>query len=299
MHPQIKAEGLYKIHKSAGVEVVALQGLDLEVAQGEMLALVGPSGSGKSTLLNLLSGLERPSAGKLFVAGNDLLALNAGQLADYRRRQVGILWQQTARNLLPSLSARNNLALLLALDRQAPQARRAWADELLAAVGMSEHAQRDLARLSGGQQQRIAIACALATRPSILLADEPTGEVDWPTAQRILALLRELRAQYGLTLVVVTHDERVAAAADRIVAIRDGRVSGETQGGGGEHAVIDKAGRVQLPAALHKQVGLGRRTRLAVVDGGLVLQPTGPELIEEPADETIPDLAGKLYGVPM
>ncbi len=297
--PLIQAEGLYKIYKVAGVEVVALQGLDLEVAWGEFVALVGPSGSGKSTLLSAIGGLDRPSAGRLRVDGADLLAMSPSQLTAYRRRQVGFVWQQTARNLLPALSARENVELLLALDGRPRHAGRAWADEMLEAVGMAEHAGRSLAQLSGGQQQRVAIAAALAARPRILLGDEPTGEVDWPTARSILDLLRELGARFGLTVIVVTHDDRVAAEADRVVAIRDGRVSGErrnqaasplevahgagTAGAHGELTVIDSAGRLQLPAELRARAGLWRRAQVELAGNALRIIPCdAPPLAEVP-----------------
>ncbi len=294
--PFIICAGLVKIFKVAGLEVVALQGLDLDVRRGEFLALVGPSGSGKSTLLNALGGLDRPSAGRLEVDGQNILAFTPAQLTTYRREQVGIVWQQTTRNLLPYLSARGNIELLMTLAGRDRRARRAWATELLDAVGMTEHAARTPPQLSGGQQQRVAIACALANRPRLLLADEPTGEVDWTTAQRMLALLRDLRARYDLTVVIVTHDPRVAEQADRVVAIRDGRTSTETTRsaalqptdnasaeqalpashmaqGAEEFVVLDSAGRLQLPAEQRAIAGIGRRARVELVDGGLLVRP--------------------------
>ena len=225
----ISAAGLVKIFQVADLEVVALQGLDLEVVRGEILALVGPSGSGKSTLLDALGGLDRPSAGRLEVDGQNLLKLSPAELTAYRRKQVGVVWQQTARNLLPYLSARQNIELLMTLAGCGWRERRAWSDELLEAVGMWEYAEQKPPQLSGGQQQRVAIACALANKPQILLADEPTGEVDWPTAQLILKLLRDLRERYGLTIVLVTHEPEVAAFAYRTIQIRDGMVENDVR----------------------------------------------------------------------
>ncbi len=296
--PFIVCSGLVKIFRVADLEVVALQGLDLEVAQGEMLALVGPSGSGKSTLLSALGGLDQPSAGRLEVAGQNLLKLSAAELTAYRRRQVGFVWQQTTRNLLPYLTARENIELLMTLAGTGSRERRARADELLAAVGMSDYARQKPPQLSGGQQQRIAIACALANMPAILLGDEPTGEVDWPTAQMILGLLRNLRERYGLTIVLVTHDPRVAAQVDRVVAIRDGRTSSETihtpdvpaaadtahsthstaQAAQREELVVlDKTGRLQLPGDQRALAGIGRRARVELIDGGILIRPVHGE----------------------
>lgn len=298
----ITASGLVKIFRVADLEVVALQGLDLEAERGEILALVGPSGSGKSTLLNALGGLDRPSAGKLEVGGKNLLKLNPFELTTYRREMVGFVWQQTARNLLPYLTARENIELLMTLAGRGGRAKRQWADELLDAVDMREHANTRPTQLSGGQQQRIAIACALANRPQILLGDEPTGEVDWPTAQMILRLLRDLRDRFGLTIVMVTHDPRVAAWTDRTVAIRDGRTSTETVrvADDGQWAVdgsttsvdsetpsavhrppsveelvvLDSAGRLQIPGDQRLLAGIGRRAKVEVVDGGILIKPS-------------------------
>jgi peptide/nickel transport system ATP-binding protein len=317
----ISAAGLVKIFQVADLEVVALQGLDLEVARGEILALVGPSGSGKSTLLNALGGLDRPSAGKLDVDGQNLLKFSQAELTTYRREEVGFVWQQTARNLLPYLTARQNIELLMTLAGRGWRARREWASELLSAVGMTDAAKQKPPQLSGGQQQRISIACALANKPQILLADEPTGEVDWPTAQLILKLLRELRERYGLTIVLVTHDPRVAEWADRVVAIRDGRTSTETvrttddrtgvqlnaPAGDADHAVVggqrslveelvvlDSAGRLQLPGDQRLLAGIGRRARVEVVDGGILIRPSDDDRIDVDTNEAADQDAGAI-----
>ena len=314
----ITASGLVKIFRVAELEVVALQGLELEADQGEILALVGPSGSGKSTLLNALGGLDRPSAGKLEVDGRNLLKMNPFELTAYRREMIGFVWQQTARNLLPYLTGRENIELLMTLSGgQAGKTHRAWIDELLDAVGMREFAHQRPTQLSGGQQQRIAIACALANHPRILLGDEPTGEVDWPTAQMILKLLRDLRERFGLTIVLVTHDPRVAAWADRTVAIRDGRTSTETvrvdMGSGRpladdgqqmldyevepsstihrppseELVVLDSAGRLQIPGDQRVLAGIGRRAKVELVDGGILIRPSDDERDALPSGEVV------------
>jgi putative ABC transport system ATP-binding protein len=224
----ILCDNLVKIYKGADLEVVALQGLDLTVTAGEMLGIVGASGSGKSTLLNILGGLDRPSAGRVTVDGRDLLKLSDRDLDRYRRAEVGFVWQQTGRNLIPYLTARENVELPMTVAGAGLLAKRQRSRELLEAVGLWEHRHHRLAQLSGGQQQRVAIAVALANRPRLLLADEPTGEVDSATAQGLLDLFRALNRSYRLTTVIVTHDPQIARQVDRVVAIRDGRTSTET-----------------------------------------------------------------------
>ena len=218
----IVCEDLFKIYKIAELEVVALRGLDLTVRHGELMAIVGASGSGKSTLLNILAGLDQPSAGRAFVGGRNLLTMTAGEMVEYRRKQVGFVWQQTGRNLVPYLTAVQNVEIPLILDGRPADEARARAMELLEAVALEQRAGHRPEQLSGGEQQRVSIAVALANNPPLLLADEPTGALDTRTGAEVMGVLLDLNAQ-GQTVLLVTHNPDNAALARRVLLIRDGR----------------------------------------------------------------------------
>jgi ABC-type lipoprotein export system ATPase subunit len=289
----IHCDGLVKIYKTDDLEVVALQGLDLHVEAGELMAIIGNSGSGKSTLLNMLGGLDRPSAGKLIVDGKDLLKFTERDLVKYKRESVGFVWQNNARNLIPYLTALENVELPILLKGRRKRLR---ALELLDAVGLSHRIKNKLSELSGGEQQRVAIAIALANEPKLLLADEPTGSLDTRTSNQILDLFRELNRRTGITIVIVTHDPLLARKVDRVVAIRDGKTSSEMirrqsyaeelaalQEGAAasqeeshvEYAVIDKAGRLQIPASYlqSEEFKEKNKVRVEMEDGRIVLYP--------------------------
>ncbi|MEV6709291.1 ABC transporter ATP-binding protein [Micromonospora wenchangensis] len=283
----IVCDGLVRIFKTEGVEVVALQGLDLVIDRGELVAIVGASGSGKSTLLNILSGLDIPTAGIARVAEYDLLSLSARRRLAYRRRTVGFVWQQTGRNLLPYLTARENVELPMRLARRGggARARRRRADELLDLVGVGYCADRRPGQLSGGEQQRCAVAVAVANDPEVLFADEPTGELDEATGAEVFAALRTINAELGVTVVVVTHDHAVADQVRRTVAIRDGRtasevrrtarigVDGSTELVSEEYAVLDRTGRMQLPTPFVEALALRDRVRLDLAPDHVQVRP--------------------------
>jgi len=292
----VVCDNLVKIYKVADIEVVALQGLDLVVEKGEFMAIIGNSGSGKSTLLNILGGLDRPSAGKVFVNGEDLLKLTDKQLVRYKRETVGFVWQNNARNLIPYLTALENVELPMLLTGRD---RRQRALELLDMVGLAHRKKNKLEQLSGGEQQRVAIAIALANNPKLLLADEPTGAVDTKTAAQILDVFREINSVLGVTIIIVTHDRQVARKVDRVVAIRDGRTSSEfirrksyaeelaelssdigTVGRDTheELAVLDKVGRLQIPREYLEALGLAGKNRVKVELEGdriVIMKPDG------------------------
>ncbi|MCP5094548.1 MAG: ATP-binding cassette domain-containing protein [Chloroflexi bacterium] len=284
MEPFIVCENLVKIYKVAELEVIAIQGLDLTIQQGELIGIVGASGSGKSTFLNVLGGLDRPSAGKIAVNGRNLLKLSDAELDKYRRDEVGFVWQQSARNLIPYLTAKENVELPMTVAGINPRKKRAWSQELLEAVGLWDHRQHKLAQLSGGQQQRVAIAVALANKPSLLLGDEPTGELDSTTSDETLALFQRLNEQYGLTTIIVTHDPQVSKAVDRVVTIRDGRTSSETvrrnnhataqadqEAVFDEYVMVDGVGRLQIPPDVREKIGLTDRVTITTTEDGAVL----------------------------
>jgi len=305
VEPFVAADGVVKIYKVADLEVFALQGLDLEIAPGEMLALVGASGSGKSTLLNLLGGLDVPTAGTLKVGSANLLEMSERDRVIYKRKMVGFIWQQKARNLLPYLSAQENVEMPMMLAGVRSGTRRKRAQELLDAVGLGDRIRHRPERLSGGEQQRTAIAVALANEPRLLLADEPTGEVDSAAADTIFGVLRELNQQLGVTVIVVTHDPQVARRVDRVVAIRDGRTSTEIRRRRDvaghvileeEFALLDRVGRLQLPKHFVESLQLKDRVRLDLESDHVSVWPdrdVGPApapsaLPEAPASKALP-----------
>ncbi len=288
--PMIECENLVKIYKTKDIEVLALQGLEVRIDQGELMAIIGNSGSGKSTFLNMIGGLDRPSAGRLIVDGKDLFKLNERELVEYKRSTVGFVWQNNARNLLPYLTAWQNVQMPMLFDSGAKKKQRAL--ELLEMVGLSHRKNNRLNQLSGGEQQRIAIAIALANNPKILLADEPTGSVDVKTGTYILDMFRDINRNTGLTIVIVTHDRLLSKKVNRVVAIRDGKISSErlmkqsyrdrlsdisafteeteVQD---EFAILDRAGRLQIPRDMLEKMNIqDNKVRLELVDGKIVIE---------------------------
>ena len=282
----VVCDNLVRIYQSEGIEVQALQGLDLLVHEGEMVAIVGASGSGKSTLLQVLAGLDAPTAGRARVAGHDLLDMTRADRVRYRRHTVGFVRQQTARNLLPYLTSTEVVDLPMTIAGVPRPRRRERTAQLLASLGVEHCADRRPDQMSGGEQQRVAICVALANEPRVLLADEPTGELDSETAQEVFAALRTANRDLGATIVVVTHDATVSGQVARTVAIRDGRTSSEVLRSGAteddhgiaeEYAVMDRAGRVQVPREFREALALTRRVRLALADDHVEIRSDGGE----------------------
>jgi ABC-type lipoprotein export system ATPase subunit len=275
---RILCRSLVKVFKTEDVEVVALQGLDLLVEPGELVAVVGASGSGKSTLQSILAGLETPTAGTVEVAGWDLTSLSERRRREFRLSTVGFVWQQTAANLVPYLTVAENVAVPLLLKGAPLRERRLRSAHALELVGLTELADVHASSLSSGEQQLLAVAVALANAPPVLLADEPTAELDGESSARLFAAFQAVGAE-GVTVVVTTHDPHVSESVERTITIRDGRTSVETirRGGAGtaadEFAVLDAAGRLQLPADYVRALGLGSRVRLVLEDGRIEVRP--------------------------
>ena len=286
--PMVLAENLVKIYKTSELEVLALQGLDLRVERGELTAIIGNSGSGKSTFLNMLGGLDEPSAGKLFVDGKNLFKLTAKEKVLYKRDTVGFVWQNNGRNLLPFMNAMENIMTPMHLTSEKNKKERAL--ELLDLVGMSHRKFSRMNQLSGGEQQRIAIAIALANKPKLLLADEPTGSVDRKTADYIFDLFKRLNQEMGQTIIIVTHDVELSKKVARVVAIRDGKISSErilkehySNLGNGEinwmeeetqdeYSIVDRAGRIQIPRNMLDSLELkGNKIKVTCEDKTIML----------------------------
>lgn len=281
----IECSGLFKIYKAAELEVVALRGLELTVGRGEIIAIVGASGSGKSTLLNILAGYDAPSAGTVRVGNYDLLQMTNREVVEYRRHEVGFIWQETSRNLFPYLSALENVELPMVISGAPGPERRQRARELLDVVGLAHRADHKPAQLSGGEQQRVAIAVGLSNQPPLLLADEPTGELDDETGEEVLELLNTVNTDIGTTVIIVTHDPAIATSVGRAIAIKDGKTSTETTrevsferklGGDAsdteEFLLIDSAGSVQIPREILDELSIGRRVRVDMKDGKVTLE---------------------------
>jgi putative ABC transport system ATP-binding protein len=299
--PLIVCENLVKIYRinadggssDASTEVQALQGLDLTVARGEMIGVVGASGSGKSTLLNILGGLDRPTGGRALIDKKDLGRMSQHELDEYRRLTVGFVWQHGARNLIPYLTALENIQLPMTLSGKVGKGVRQRPLELLNLVGLSDRMGHRLEELSGGEQQRVAVAIALTNNPSLLLADEPTGELDTATAGTIYDLLHDLNRKLGVTIVIVSHDPGIASHVDRVVAVRDGKLASETvrvqKSGEGEHhlvelSVLDSVGRLQLPREYLESLHIRRRVRIELTEDGILIRP--PETVHHEQDQS-------------
>lgn len=275
--PLIECRGLVRIYKAADIEVVALQGLDLEVGSGEMVAIVGASGSGKTTLMNVLAAVDRPSAGRATVAGWSLIDLTEEQRDTYRREAVGYVWQQANLNFIPELTAEENLQLPMIASGRSRSERIDRAGELLTAFGLESQRRYRPDEMSGGQQRLLGISVALANRPKVLLADEPTAGVDGAMGQTVLMRLREAREREGTTIVFVTHERSTEKYVDRVLRIRDGRTSTETRADVGERVIVDRTGRLQLPRHLIDEIGLRGLATVKREGDGILIVPAEDE----------------------
>lgn len=267
-----ECDELVKIYSIDELKVMALQGLDLKVMKGEMLAVIGKSGSGKSTLLNMLGGNMTPSAGNILYKGKSHNNLKKNELAQFRREKIGFVWQNSANNLLGYLTALENVQMPMSFMKKGDRKR---ALELLSMVGLEKYADRYPSELSGGEQQRVAIAVALANDPELILADEPTGAVDSKTSAEIFELFNKLKTELGLTIVIVTHDMALANKVDRVVMISDGKISTEKsiEKKYREYHMLDKAGRVKLSDELREKAGIqGNKVKINVVENKIIIE---------------------------
>jgi putative ABC transport system ATP-binding protein len=291
----ILCENLVKIFQVAGIEMVALQGLNLTIEKGELVGIIGSSGSGKSTLMNILGGLDRPTAGRVRVDGHDLLKMPDRLLNRYRREKVGFVWQQSTRNLVPYLNAVQNVMLPMTLNGVTGKEKKRRAEELLDIVGLGQRKHHHLPELSGGEQQRVAIAVGLANSPTLLLADEPTGEVDTATAMIIYRTFQTLTRELNITTLIVSHDPTISRHVDRVVGIRDGTLASETirqsqiqNDTNGETVlsseqdedhhyselvVLDRAGRLHIPHEYLEQFDISGRAQLEITEDGILIRP--------------------------
>ncbi len=286
--PFIMCKQVVKAYRVGEHEIVALRGIDFQMEKGEMVAIIGPSGAGKSSLLNLLGGLDNPTAGQLVVDGQNLLDLKGRHLSYYRLTKIGFIWQQVDRNLIVHRNALGNVTLPMMLAGVPIWERRRRARDLLSAVGLDGFAQARSEQLSGGQQQRVAIAVALANRPQLLLADEITGSLDRDSAVQVMDLLMRLREQYGLTILMVTHDMDIARYADRILTLRDGALGEDLSHLGAVGPTLDNQGRIQLPDAVRQQLLEAGRIAVEVRPEGVLLRPEID--IEDDAEALLQDM---------
>lgn len=295
----VRCDGLVKLYKTSEVEVMALQGLELEIERGELIAIIGKSGSGKSTLLNMIGALDTPSAGKVYIDGIDLSQATSKELEEIRRNKIGFVWQKSSQNLYDYMTAVENVEAQLYYDKMSKKERREKALKLLEEVGLGDKAGSFPKEMSGGEQQRVAIAAALIRDPDILLADEPTGAVDSKTSDMIQNLFRKLNHDRGITVIIVTHDISLANKVNRVVMISDGRVTtekimkekyrekilsnetygfdmaGDSEESHEEFSVVDKTGRLKLSDEIRQQTGLtSSRVKVEVIDGKVVISST-------------------------
>ena len=285
-------DGLVKIYKTEDIEVMALQGLDLEIGRGELVAVIGKSGSGKSTLLNMIGGLEKPTAGRIYVDGNDLFAMEESELVKYRQTTVGFVWQNSGQNLFPYMTAVQNVEAPMFFMKGNKKERRQKAMNLLKLTGIDHKADSYPPQMSGGEQQRVAIAVALACDPKVLLADEPTGAVDSKTSNMIQDLFRKLNEELGITIIIVTHDISLANKVSRVIMVSDGKISTEKimkdeykkkldelsaenlaqVESHEEYSVMDKAHRVQLSEEFLEMAGIeSNKVKVEVKDGKIII----------------------------